>query len=73
MDVYKRFSTSGDIGYYRKFDFLRTTIHDDDIVLSDAQSNWIIPSFNGKVIWSIHPLYWLNDIYQRRADVKSFF
>ena len=73
MDVYKRFSSQGDTSYYMKFDFLRTTIHADDIVLSDAESNWIIPSFNGKVIASKHPLYWFNDIYQRRADVKSFF
>ena len=37
------------------------------------KSNWYIPSINGKVIASIHPLYWVNDHQDRRDDIKSFF
>jgi hypothetical protein len=61
------------IDYYNKYNFLRNVVGPDDIILSDPKSNWIIPTYNGKVISSIHPIYWINDINQRRMDIKSFF
>lgn len=58
---------------YNKYSVLRNLVAPDDIILSDANSNWIIPSFNGKVISSLHPIYWINDINERRNAVDSFF
>lgn len=62
-----------DIEYYNRFSFLKRLVKPNDIILSDSESNWIIPSFNGKVIASDHPLYWINDFEDRRNDVISFF
>ena len=59
--------------YYNKYYFLRKSVAPEDIILADKQSNWVIPAFSGKVIESIHPLYWVDDINERRADVASFF
>ena len=59
--------------YYMKYNFLRNIIESDKLILSDSKSNWFIPSFNGKVISSMHPLYWVNDINERRRAVHSFF
>lgn len=62
-----------DTEYYNKFAFLRYSVKSDDIILSDPYSNWIIPSYNGKVISSFHPVYWIDDIAERREAVNSFF
>lgn len=62
-----------EVNFYDKYEFLRTTIKEDDIVLSDSATNWVITSFNGKVISSKHPIFGFDDIYQRRNDVSSFF
>jgi hypothetical protein len=59
--------------FYDKFEFLRTTVQEDDIILSDPETNWVITSFNGKVISSKHPIFGFDDIYERRNDVDSFF
>jgi hypothetical protein len=59
--------------YYMKYDFLRSHLESDKLILSDPKSNWFIPSFNGKVISSKHPLYWVSDINERRSAVHSFF
>lgn len=56
-----------------KYNFLRNIIESDKLILSDSKSNWFIPSFNGKVISSMHPLYWVNDINERRRAIHSFF
>jgi len=58
---------------YNKFSFLRNLVAPDDIILSDANSSWIIPSFSGKVISSLHPIYGINDINERRNALDSFF
>ena len=73
LDTFFKVFENKNIEYYNKYDFLRNLVVSDDIILSDAKSNWIIPSFNGKVISSIHPLYWINDINERRNAVNSFF
>lgn len=61
------------IEYYNRYDFLRTHVSSDDVILSDGNSNLIIPSFNGKVVSYIFPVYWVNDIEERRNEVNSFF
>ncbi len=61
------------IEYNIKYDFLRALVASDDIILSDLNSNIIIPGINGKVISSEYALYWINDIKERRKAVNSFF
>lgn len=62
-----------DTSYYEKYAFLKNFVGHYNIVLSDDQSNWIIPSYSGKVISSEQPLYWVDDIKLRRNAVTSFF
>ncbi|MFI5348156.1 MAG: hypothetical protein ACHQ2Z_01310 [Elusimicrobiota bacterium] len=45
----------------------------DDVVLSDAGTNWIITAFAGRVVSYDLPLYWIPDLDQRRADAARFF
>ena len=61
------------VQYYYGYNFLRTQVQSQDIILSDKESNWLIPTFGGKVISSVHPLYWVNDLQERRIDVDYFF
>jgi len=44
-----------------------------DVVLSDLQSSWIIPTFGGKVIAADHPLAFVPDHQDRQADLEHFF
>ncbi len=61
------------IEYYNKFSFLKELVKFDDVILSNNSSNWIIPSFQGKVVASEQPLYWIKDQNERRLAVNSFF
>lgn len=61
------------IEYYSKFNFLTNIVNSNDVIISDNYSNEFIPSFNGKVISTINPLYWINDIEERRDAVNLFF
>jgi hypothetical protein len=62
-----------DTVYYEKYSFLKFKVAPDDIVLSDAESSFILISYNGKVVSSKRPLYWIDDIDERRAAVETFF
>ncbi|WP_298237612.1 hypothetical protein [uncultured Algibacter sp.] len=62
-----------DIRYYEKFSFLKTMVKSDDLILSHGLTNWMIPAFNGKVLSSGHPLYWVDDIVERRQNLNIFF
>lgn len=44
-----------------------------DVILSDLETSWLIPTFSGKVIASRHPLYWVDDCEARRNDLNNFF
>ena len=45
----------------------------DDVILSDAGTNWIVTAFAGRVVSYDLPLYWVPDLAQRRADAARFF
>lgn len=64
---------SNNISYHKKYNFLRSFISSSDLILSDEKSNIFIPAFNGKVISTIRPLYWVNDINERRKSIDIFF
>lgn len=59
--------------FYKNYEFLREKIKKDDLVLSDLNSSLGIPSFNGKVIAIRKPIYWVNDIKERREALNAFF
>jgi len=59
--------------FYKGYEFLREKINPDDLVLSDLGSSLGIPSFNGKVISTGKPVYWIKDSKERREAVKAFF
>lgn len=58
---------------YAGYDFLRQYVKTDDVILSDRGSNSGIPAFNGKVIASDKPAYWVEDMATRRKAVDVFF
>lgn len=62
-----------DLAYYHRFRFLEKTIDRNAIVLADEGTSLMIPTFNGKVIAIRYPLYWIDDIQQRRKDLQLFF
>lgn len=43
------------------------------MILSDPNSNWILPTFGGKVIAVQHPLAFIPDHQKRTEDVNRFF
>jgi hypothetical protein len=59
--------------YYTRYAFLQKIVNRYDVILSDTNSNQYIPTFSGKVIAFKSPLYWVNDINERKASVISFF
>jgi hypothetical protein len=44
-----------------------------DVILADLHTSWIVPVFGGKVVATRHPLAFVPDQFQRRADVNKFF
>jgi len=59
--------------YYSRYAFLQKMVNRYDVILSDTNSNQYIPTFSGKVIAFKSPLYWVDDINERKASVISFF
>ncbi len=58
---------------YAEYLFLADYVGQYDVVLSDIESNWHIPSFGGKVVAVKHPIAFISDHDQRRDDVNLFF
>lgn len=67
------FGKKTDLTYYQKFSFLEETVPANAIILSDLYTSWIIPTFSGKVIPSRHPIYWVDDLYERNDEINHFF
>lgn len=59
--------------YYSKFKVLKSLVKEDETILSDLRTSLFIPTFNGKVIAISYPLYWINDIDERRRNIETFF
>ncbi len=54
-------------------EFLREHVGQYDLVLADVRSSWRIPANGGKVVATLHPLYWVEDMEERRRDAETFF
>jgi len=58
---------------YKDLSFLSETIDRNDLVISDLQTSWLIPTFGGKVIAAQHPLAFVPDQLERKKDLEIFF
>ena len=58
---------------YTDYDILGRHVKQYDVILSDINTSWMIPTFGGKIIASKHPAHWIDDHKSRRRDVKLFF
>jgi hypothetical protein len=54
-------------------DILRNIVGEDDVVLSDLDTSFILPAVTGKIVASLHPLYWVPDHDARRHELDVFF
>jgi hypothetical protein len=44
-----------------------------DVVLADVITAAVVPSMGGRVVLWRHPLYWIDDLPERRQDLAHFF
>jgi hypothetical protein len=45
----------------------------DDVVLAQPLTGWQVPAFTGRIVSTLHPLAFVPDLLQRRADASRFF
>jgi hypothetical protein len=57
----------------KPYQFLSQFTNQYDVVLSDINSSWIVPTFGGKVVAAGHPLAFVPDLDVRRSDLDHFF
>jgi len=48
-------------------------VGENDVVLSDPQTSWLIPSVRGRIVAAIHYELFIPDQPQRMSDVENFF
>jgi hypothetical protein len=58
---------------YGNLGFITRFLKQNDVVLSDIQTSWMIPSFGGKVVAALHPLPFVPDHATRTEDLIRFF
>lgn len=58
---------------YKSYLFLSQFIRQYDVVLSDTDTSWMVPTFGGKIVAAKHPLAFVPDQDVRKADIDRFF
>lgn len=58
---------------YGNLGFITRFLQQNDVVISDIQTSWMIPSFGGKVVAALHPLPFVPDHAIRTEDLIRFF
>jgi hypothetical protein len=58
---------------YLDYEFLSRYTGQYDVVLSDLDTSWYIPTFGGKIVATKHPVAFIPDYQQRMTDLKTFF
>jgi hypothetical protein len=58
---------------YDEYMFLSDLTRQYDVVLSDMNTSWIVPTFGGKVVATANPLAFVSDHETRKKDVELFF
>lgn len=57
----------------RRFGHLLEKVGARDVVLSDPETSWLIPSFNGRIVAAIHYELFVPGQAERMNDVRRFF
>jgi hypothetical protein len=52
---------------------LLSPVQENDVVLSDLQTSWLVPGINGKIVAALHYELFIPDQRQRRQDLEGFF
>ena len=58
---------------YGNLVFVERIVQPNDLVLSDIETSWLVPSFGGKIIASLHPIAFVPDHNVRTAALMQFF
>ena len=58
---------------YANLTFLPRFVKPGDVVLSDIESSWLVPTFSGKVIAGLHAQAFVGDHEKRALDLNRFF
>jgi hypothetical protein len=58
---------------YKSYLFLSRFTGQYDVVMSDIESSWIVPTFGGKVVAASNPVAFVPDIDVRSGDLNRFF
>ena len=58
---------------YQQYLFLSGLTSQYDVVLSDIDTSWVVPTFGGKVVACQHALAFVPEHDIRRKDVSDFF
>ena len=58
---------------YSQLTFLPSFVKPGDVVLSDIETSWLVPTFSGKVIAGLHAQAFVADHETRISDLTRFF
>ena len=58
---------------YADLTFLPRFVRPGDLVLSDFETSWLVPTFGGKVIAGLHAQAFVSDEEKRAMDLNRFF
>lgn len=53
--------------------FLSRFVANDDVVLADRETSWLIPAYSGKVVTVLHPVIFVTNLDERALDAAMFF
>ncbi len=58
---------------YANLTFLPRFVKPGEVVLSDIETSWVVPTFSGKVIAGLHAQAFVGDYEKRALDLNRFF
>lgn len=53
--------------------FIDKYVKNDDLVIADIDTGWMVPSFGGKVIAALHPQAFITGMPEREQAIAAFF
>ncbi|MBP6456475.1 MAG: hypothetical protein KA275_07070, partial [Chitinophagaceae bacterium] len=62
-----------DTKYYTQYYFLKQHIKSSDLVFADANANAFLPAIAGKVFATNRPIYWIENLVERRKSINDFY
>ena len=58
---------------YKNLLFISNYLRNNDLVLSDIETSWLIPTFGGRVVAALHPQAFIPDLLTRQSDIDVFY